>query len=62
MDDARKNFSGCDDPTAYQAIIHIERERVMKLRKRIAKICAEEGYQVYGKIKLLDIESGKIWR
>ena len=62
--DLRKNASGCPDPTAYQAIKKIDKEdaRFKKLLKSIFSICELAGYEVYGRITLVDKASGKVWK
>lgn len=62
--DLRKNASGCHDPTAYQAIKNIEREdeNFHKLLHTIFNICELSGFQIEGRIVLVDKVSGRVWR
>lgn len=63
--DLRKNASGCDDPTPYAAIKHIEEEdhiRFCKLLHTIFHVCELAGFELEGRITLKDRKTGKIWR
>ena len=62
--DPRKNASGCFDPTAYEAIKNIEKEEYTfhKLLHTIFNICELSGFQIEGRIVLIDKDSGKVWR
>lgn len=74
-DDLRKNASGKDDPTAFEAIVNLEREekddtyalkrekeRLDKLMKVIFSICELAGFHVEGRITLKNVRSGRIWK
>ena len=60
----RKNHEGYDDPTAYEAIKHLEAEyeRHRKLIGCILRICELSGFKVEEHIVLRDLRTGKIWR
>ena len=60
----RRNASGCPDPTAYQALKELgkEDERFRKLLYAIFDICELAGFEVEGRIVLIDKRSGRIWR
>lgn len=62
--DPRKNNEGYPDPTAYQAIRNADREddKFHKLLYSIFNICELAGFQLEGRIVLVDKETGKIWR
>lgn len=60
----RKNLEGYADPTAYEAIKNVEKEdeRFHKLLHTIFYLCELAGFQVEGRIVLVDRRSGKVWR
>lgn len=60
----RKNSEGYSDPTAYQALknIEVEEERFHKLLYAIFDICELAGFEIEGRIVLVDKRSGKVWR
>lgn len=65
--DIRYNGSGYPDPTAYQAIKHIqaeekETERLHKLLNLIFMICELSDFIVVERITLRDKRTGKIYR
>lgn len=62
--DLRKNASGCYDPTAYQAIKNIEKEdeNFHKLLHTIFNICELSGFEIEGRIVLIDKYSGRVYR
>lgn len=63
--DLRKNAEGYSDPTAYEAIKNIEKEddlRFHKLLRTIFYICNAAGFEIEGRIVLVDKKTGKIWR
>lgn len=62
--DPRRNASGCMDLTAYNAIKNIEekQERVSKLVGCIKRMCELAGFEIQGRIVLVDKETGDIWR
>lgn len=63
-DDLRKNGSGYSDPTAYEAIKHVDKEdaRFHKLLDTIFNICELSGFHVEERIVLKDKETGRVWR
>lgn len=62
--DQRKNAEGYYDPTAYNAIRNIEKEdeKFHKLLHTIFDICELAGFEIEGRIVLIDKNSGRIWR
>ena len=67
----RRNGSGYYDPTAYEAIKHIENkersfdksdEKFYKLLNSIFDICELAGFHVENRVVLKEKETGKIWR
>ena len=61
----RKNAEGYSDPTAYEALRNIESkedERFHKLLYAIFDICDLAGFEIEGRIVLLDKKSGRVWR
>lgn len=63
--DLRKNASGCNDPTPYQAIKNIDNDnniRFYKLLHTIFHICELSGFEVEGRMTFRDKKTGKVWR
>lgn len=62
--DPRKNASGCNDPTAYQAIKNIdeEEEAFKKLFRTLRYICNVAGFEFDGRICIRNKESGRVYR
>lgn len=62
--DLKRNASGCYDPTAHKAIKNVnkENERFHKLLHTIFNICELAGFEVSGRIILIDKRTGRIWR
>jgi hypothetical protein len=62
--DLRKNAEEYSDPTAYEAIKNIDKEdeRFHKLLHTIFYICNVAGFEIEGRIVLLDKKTGRIWR
>ena len=66
----RRNAEHYDDPTAYEAITHIERDRkcdsdevrVNKLMGCIFRVCELAGFHVEERIVVKDLRTGKVWR
>ncbi len=60
----RKNSEGYADPTAYEAIKNAdkEEERFHRLLHTIFYLCELAGFQIEGRIVLVDRRSGKVWR
>ncbi len=60
----RRNSEGYSDPTAYAAMTNLDREeaRVRKLQNVIAQLCDVAGFQIQGKIFLVNKESGWTWK
>lgn len=66
--DLRKNASGCNDPTAYKAIKHVDDKnkysdiRFYKLLHTIFHICELAGFDLDGRITLRDKVTGKLYK
>lgn len=60
----KRNASGCLDLTAYEAIkkAESEDERFHKLLYTIFYICKLAGFEIEGRIALIDKRTGRIWR
>ena len=63
-DDLKKNASGCNDLTAYEAIKNIDEEddRFHKLLNTLFNICKIADFEIEGRIVLKDKKTGKTWR
>lgn len=63
-DDLRKNASGYFDPTAYEAIKHVDEEdkRFHELLHTLRYICDVAGFKIEGRIVLTDLNTGRTWR
>ena len=61
-DDLARNASGYYDPTAYVAIKKVDEgyERFYKLLHTIFYICKIAGFELKGRITLVDLETGRI--
>lgn len=64
MDDIRKNGSGYYDPTAHKAIKNVsEKEKeIKKVIKTLQSVAHLAGYNIEGRITLIDNKTGKVWR
>lgn len=62
--DPRKNASGCNDPTAYQAVKNIddEEEAFKKLFRTLRYICNVAGFEFDGRICIRNKESGRVYK
>lgn len=61
--DLRKNASGYNDPTAYEAIKNNQSEiRFYKLLHTIFHICEIAGFQLEGRVMLKDKRTGIIYK
>ena len=62
--DQRKNAEGYADPTAYEAIRNVDKddERFPRLLHTIFYICELAGFQIEGRVVLVDKRNGKVWR
>lgn len=60
----KKNAEGYSDPTAYAALKHISDEdaRFHKLLHMLFDICELSGFEIEGRIVLVDKQTGKVWR
>lgn len=59
-----KNSEGYKDATAYQAIKNLEKEdeKFQKLLHMIFDICELSGFEIEGRIVLVNKKTGRIWR
>ena len=59
-----KNSEGYKDTTAYQAIKNLEKEdeKFQKLLHMIFDICELSGFEIEGRIVLVNKKTGRIWR
>lgn len=59
-----RNASGCVDTTAYKAIKNIsnDEKKLNKLLHTLFYIIDISGYELEGRITLVDKKTGKIWR
>jgi len=64
LNNPRKNSEGYSDPTAYEALRNIdkEEERFHKLLRTLFYICELAGFEIEGRIVLVDKKSGRVWR
>lgn len=62
--DVKYNGSGVYDPTAYEAICHLESEKkkISNLIRHVKELCREEGYEIEGRIILKNKKTGRTWR
>lgn len=60
----KRNGSGYYDPTAYHAMKNVnrERERFERLLHTIFYICELAGFEIDGRVVLIDKKTGKVWR
>ena len=60
-----KNAEGYDDYTPYKALKNIQKEddiRFYKLLHTIFHVCELAGFEVQGRIEMIDRKTGKLWR
>ena len=59
-----KNSAGYTDLTAYQAIKNVDKEdeKFQKLLHTIFDICELAGFEIEGRITLVNKKTGRIWR
>lgn len=64
MEDYKRNGSGYYDPTAYKAIKNVteSEKNVSKVIKTLQAVAHLAGYEIEGRIVLVDKETGEIWR
>lgn len=62
--DPRKNDKGYPDPTPYKAIKNMEKEeeRLRKLIHTIRYVAGLAGFDIEGRIVLVDRKTGRVWR
>lgn len=59
----RKNAEGYSDPTVNNAFVSIDsEERFHKLIHAIFHICDLAGFRVDGRITLVDLKTGRVWK
>ena len=60
----RKNSEGYSDPTAYDALWDIDKEdeRFHKLLHTIFYLCELAGFEIEGRVVLIDKKTGRVWR
>ena len=60
----RFNAEGYSDPTAFRAIRNLEREeeRFYKLLHTLFYLCGLAGFEIKGRICLIDKKTGRVWR
>lgn len=63
INDDRYNSHGYRDPTAYAVTRSLsrEKERFKKLLRTIFAVCELSGFDLVGRIKLVDRRTGKTW-
>ena len=64
MDELKRNGSGYKDPTAEKALKSIvaNEKKVTKLIKTIQAVAHLAGYDIEGRIVLIDKKTGEVWR
>ena len=64
MDELRRNAEGYFDPTAYAGMKNMEKEdeRFHKLLHTIFYLCELAGFDIEGRIVLVDKKTGRVWR
>lgn len=61
----RRNAEGYPDPTAYEALKNIDREedeRFHRLLHTLFYLCELAGFEIEGRIILIDKRNGRVWR
>ena len=63
-DNPRKNSEGYSDPTAFEALRNInkEDEKFHKLLHMIFYLCELAGFEIEGRVVLIDKKTGRVWR
>ena len=64
MDELKRNGSGYTDPTAYKALKRIDKneKRVTRVIKALQEVAHLAGFEIEGRITLIDKKTGDIWR
>lgn len=64
MDELKRNGSGYTDPTAYKALKRIDKNetRVKRVIKTLQEVAHLAGFEIEGRITLIDKKTGDIWR
>ncbi len=59
-----RNKEGYADPTAHQAVLRVEAEdaRLKTLIHVVRHVCSLAGFEIEGRITLVDKETGKVYR
>ena len=60
----RKNSEGYTDLTVYEALRNIDREeeRFHKLLHTLFYLCELAGFEIEGRVVLVDKKTGRVWR
>ena len=61
----RRNAEGYSDPTAYEDLKNVEREereRFHRLLHTLFYLCERAGFEIKGRIILVDKRNGRVWR
>lgn len=60
----RKNSEVYSDPTAYEALRNIDKEdeRFHKLLHTIFYLCELAGFEIEGRVVLIDKKTDRVWR
>ena len=60
----RCNAEGYSDPTAFEALRNLEREdeRFHRLLYTLFYLCELAGFEIEGRIILIDKQNGRVWR
>lgn len=64
MNENKKNPEGYNDPTVHAVMTKMtrEEERFHKLLYAIFDICELSGFEIEGRIVLVDKKTGRVWR
>lgn len=59
-----RNAAGYPDPTAFEAMKEVDKDyvRFKNLLHTIFAVCRLAGFEVEGRIALIDKETGRVWR
>lgn len=65
----RRNAEGYPDPTAYEALKNIDREEDERFHRLLHRLlhtlfylCELAGFEIEGRIILIDKQNGRVWR
>ena len=64
MNELKRNGSGYYDPTAWKAIKNVteEEKRITKVIKTLQSVAHLAGFEIEGRIVLVDKKTGEVWR